>query len=156
MLVKCLTLVDLKLEATADYRIDPVSEANTEDQVYPFKSHSSIKYKAKSLLYTAHLTIKLPPLKFCIPKNFNKRNCIFFELILINVWSFLSCMLALAVCVPTKFNLIFVANISALYSTVKILYAVLCHWLTMSSKTVSSIKILVISLLLLYSFNYNK
>lgn len=50
-------------------------------------------------------------------------------------------MLVLAVCVPTKFNLIFVTNISALYSTVKILYAVLSHWLTLSSKTISSIKI---------------
>lgn len=69
MLVKHLTLLDLKFEATADCRIDPVSEANTEDQVYPFKSHSSIKYKAKILLCTAHLAIKLPPLKFCIPKR---------------------------------------------------------------------------------------
>lgn len=71
MLIKHLTLLDLKFEATADYRIDPGSKANTEDQVYPFKSHSSIKYKAKSLLYTSHLAIKLPPLKFCIPKKIN-------------------------------------------------------------------------------------
>lgn len=85
MLIKHLTLLDFKFEATADYRIDPISKTNTEDQVYPFKSHSSIKYKAKSLLYAAHLAIKLPPLEFCILKIINKRNCIFFELILVNV-----------------------------------------------------------------------
>lgn len=85
MLIKHLTLLDFKFEATADYRIDPISKTNTEDQVYTFKSHSSIKYKAKSLLYAAHLAIKLPPLEFCILKIINKRNCIFFELILVNV-----------------------------------------------------------------------
>lgn len=54
MFKKHLTLLDLKFEATAGCR-DLISKTSIEDKrACPFRSHSSIKYKAKGLLYTAH------------------------------------------------------------------------------------------------------
>lgn len=137
MFIKALTLLDLKFEVTTGCR-ELVSKTNTEDKkVCPSRSHSSIKYKAKSLLYTV---IWLSNCHCQNNNNNNKRNCLFLWTYFDKRLKFLSCMLIWTVCVPTKFSLIFVNNVLALHPTVKILYAVLYYWLTMNSKIMSWIK----------------